>query len=51
METPGGGGFGMPQHRDIVMLANDLEDGRVLEFSARRDYGVDMVELALAKIK
>jgi N-methylhydantoinase B len=50
METPGGGGLGNPQDRDIVDLVHDLEDGRMLEATARRDYGDDMVDQALAQI-
>lgn len=50
METPGGGGLGNPQDRNIVDLAHDLEDGRMREATARRDYGDDMVDRALAQI-
>ena len=47
METPGGGGLGAPQDRPIVELARDLEDGRMKEETARRDYGEEMVDKAL----
>jgi len=47
METPGGGGLGRPQDRPIEELARDLEDGRMKEETARRDYGDDMVDQAL----
>jgi len=50
METPGGGGLGNPQDRDIIDLVHDLEDGRMLEATARYDYGDDMVDQALAQI-
>jgi N-methylhydantoinase B len=50
METPGGGGLGNPQDRDIIDLVHDLEDGRMLEATARFDYGDDMVDQALAQI-
>jgi len=50
METPGGGGLGNPHDRDILDLAHDLEDGRMREATARRDYGDDMVDRALAQI-
>ena len=39
METPGGGGLGAPQDCPIAELARDLEDGRMKEETARRDYG------------
>ena len=47
METPGGGGLGAPQDRPIAELARDLEDGRIREKTARRDYGDEMVDKAL----
>ena len=47
METPGGGGLGAPQDRPIAKLARDLEDGRMKEKTARRDYGDEMVDKAL----
>ena len=47
METPGGGGLGPPQDRPIAELARDLEDGRMKEETARRDYGDEMVDKAL----
>ena len=47
METPGGGGLGAPQDRPIAKLARDLEDGRIKEKTARRDYGDEMVDKAL----
>ena len=49
METPGGGGFGSPQDRDVDDLARDLADGRVSETAARRDYGAKMTDAALAR--
>ena len=48
METPGGGGLGDPVTREIDELARDLEDGRMLEATARQDYGNEMVDRALA---
>ena len=48
METPGGGGLGDPGTREIDELARDLEDGRMLEATARQDYGNEMVDRALA---
>ncbi|MED5357965.1 MAG: hydantoinase B/oxoprolinase family protein [Pseudomonadota bacterium] len=47
METPGGGGLGPPQDRPIAELGRDLEDGRMKEETARRDYGDEMVDKAL----
>jgi N-methylhydantoinase B len=49
METPGGGGFGLPQDRDVDDLARDLADGRISETAARRDYGAKMTSAALAR--
>lgn len=51
METPGGGGLGKPQDRALLDLAHDLEDGRMKEATARRDYGDTMVERALAELR
>ena len=48
METPGGGGLGQPHERPIEELTHDLEDGRINEETARRDYGDDMVDQALS---
>jgi N-methylhydantoinase B len=48
METPGGGGLGQPHERPIKELTRDLEDGRINEETARRDYGDEMVDQALS---
>jgi N-methylhydantoinase B len=50
METPGGGGYGQPENRDIDDLARDLADGKVSETAARRDYGARMTDAALEKV-
>lgn len=51
METPGGGGFGDPMERDVFDLVRDLEDQRILEITARRDYGDELVNRALQIIQ
>ncbi|MDW3221586.1 MAG: hydantoinase B/oxoprolinase family protein [Paracoccaceae bacterium] len=38
-DTPGGGGFGDPAHRDSTQLAEDLAGGIVSAAAAVRDYG------------
>jgi N-methylhydantoinase B len=40
MQTPGGGGYGLPADRDPAMIAHDLEFGYITPEAARRDYGV-----------
>ena len=39
-ETPGGGGWGDPFHRDPELVLRDVQDGVVSTEAARRDYGV-----------
>ncbi|WP_170756037.1 hydantoinase B/oxoprolinase family protein [Ruegeria lacuscaerulensis] len=40
-ETPGGGGFGLPQDRSRTEVLRDLEAGLITEQSARDVYGVE----------
>ncbi|MGE0221830.1 MAG: hydantoinase B/oxoprolinase family protein [Acetobacteraceae bacterium] len=47
LETPGGGGLGEPDERDMAALAADLRGGKVSRAAAERDYGVEMVARAL----
>jgi N-methylhydantoinase B len=51
METPGGGGFGAPNDRDVDDLARDLADGKVSESAAIRDYGPERTTMALTRVK
>lgn len=51
METPGGGGLGDPRKRTVDDLACDLEDGRIREGTARRDFGDDLVDRALEQLR
>lgn len=39
LETPGGGGWGDPRHRDAAAVARDVAQGLVSAEAARRDYG------------
>ena len=39
-ETPGGGGWGDPFHRNPELVLRDVQDGVVSPEAARRDYGV-----------
>ncbi|MFD2501429.1 hypothetical protein ACFSTI_24815 [Rhizorhabdus histidinilytica] len=39
IETPGGGGFGDPQARDVAAIAADLRQGRVTPAAVRAAYG------------
>jgi len=39
IETPGGGGFGEPGHRDVASIAADLRGGRVTQAAIRAAYG------------
>ena len=47
IETPGGGGYGLPAERDLRALAQDLRDARISRAAAERDYGPDRVAAAL----
>jgi len=49
IETPGGGGYGAPSGRAPEALAADLRGGKVSPEAARRDYGDQRVEAALAR--
>ncbi|PPR64153.1 MAG: hypothetical protein CFH10_00326, partial [Alphaproteobacteria bacterium MarineAlpha4_Bin2] len=51
METPGGGGLGDPKKRPVDDLAHDLEDDRIREETARRDYGDNLVNRALDQLR
>jgi N-methylhydantoinase B len=46
--TSGGGGVGPAAERDPVHLADDLAEGRVSLDGARRDYGPELAEAAVA---
>ena len=47
LETPGGGGHGVPEARDAHLLAADLRGGKVSRRAAENDYGEDRVRAAL----
>ena len=40
-ETPGGGGFGLPQDRDRGDVQRDLDEGLISRAAARDIYGMD----------
>ncbi len=46
LETPGGGGFGVPAERDPRALGADIADGRLTVEAAQRDYGAALVARA-----
>ncbi|MBI3709204.1 MAG: hydantoinase B/oxoprolinase family protein [Proteobacteria bacterium] len=48
--TPGGGGFGDPQRREIAALAADLKEGKITEAFARAQYGDALTAAALQYI-
>lgn len=48
LETPGGGGCGLPKNRQLADLARDLHDDRLMENQAREIYGSEMVSAAIA---
>jgi len=48
IETPGGGGYGPPEGRDLQALARDLRDGRVSRAAAEAAYGAARVAAAYA---
>ncbi len=39
LDTPGGGGYGPPEHRDPEALARDVAQGLVSHLAAREEYG------------
>jgi N-methylhydantoinase B len=41
-ETPGGGGYGDPQDRDIKMIKEDIKQGYISKQAAEQDYGVEL---------
>ena len=41
-ETPGGGGYGDPQNRDIKMIKEDIKQGYISKQAADQDYGVKL---------
>lgn len=47
LETAGGGGFGPPNDRQDMLLANDIRSGKLSRAEADRRYGVDAVTRAL----
>jgi N-methylhydantoinase B len=47
LETPGGGGFGLPADRRNIDLAHDLRDGRLTRAEAEMAYGREKVAAAL----
>ncbi|MFC3959800.1 hydantoinase B/oxoprolinase family protein [Halovivax cerinus] len=49
IRTPGGGGYGDPADRDTGAIRRDLADGLVSVDAARRTYGADLVERAVAR--
>ena len=44
METPGGGGFGEPNDRNVIQLAQDIIDNRITPKDANRFYGQELLE-------
>jgi len=48
LETPGGGGYGLPSERDPAALAGDIRGGKLSEGAARAAYGDALVDRALA---
>jgi N-methylhydantoinase B len=48
LETPGGGGYGLPSERDPARLAADISGGKYTEATARAAYGDALVDRALA---
>jgi N-methylhydantoinase B/oxoprolinase/acetone carboxylase alpha subunit len=40
--TPGGGGYGVPEGRDVAALERDWQDGKVSGEKTERDYGIKM---------
>lgn len=47
LETPGGGGYGVPAERDLTAIRRDVLGGKVSRADAERDYGAERVALAL----
>jgi N-methylhydantoinase B len=47
IQTPGGGGFGLPAGRELQAIAADILDGKVTRGAAERDYGAARVDEAL----
>jgi N-methylhydantoinase B len=41
VETPGGGGFGLPEQRERAAIARDLKDGKISKRTAREVYGFE----------
>jgi N-methylhydantoinase B len=41
VETPGGGGFGDPHHRDPDAVARDLRNEIISKKTARETYGIE----------
>lgn len=40
LETGGGGGYGLPEERDLALIQRDLDRGYITPAAAERDYGV-----------
>ena len=40
LETPGGGGYGLPENRDPAFVARDVAMGYLTAEAADRDYGI-----------
>lgn len=51
IETPGGGGFGVPGERAVETIARDLRDQIITEEYARAGFGDAKVEAALALLR
>lgn len=47
LETPGGGGYGVPADRDPEAIRRDVGGGKVSRAAAERDYGAEKVARAL----
>ncbi len=46
VETPGGGGVGVPSLRTAEVIAQDLLGGKITRAKATKDYGADLVSAA-----
>lgn len=50
LQTPGGGGFGIPEERSLEDIAHDLRDEIVTREAAVKDYGSERVKAALLHV-
>uniref|UniRef100_UPI0028AC6A3B hydantoinase B/oxoprolinase family protein n=1 Tax=Achromobacter sp. TaxID=134375 RepID=UPI0028AC6A3B len=47
LETPGGGGYGVPAERSLADIRRDIVGGKVSRAAAERDYGTERVARAV----